>query len=158
MPDPTIVSNPDLSAQITELTKVISGLAQTGTHATVSGIAAHVIEWLKGKPGFARLWTALSKRQKTIAAALTAALTSSGISYTWHVDPTDPHAYIFRVAGISMAAMGVFLWSFSQSFVFQQAWYIGLLKPKEVVGPAPSVTSTGSGGVAPDPVPVKAVP
>jgi hypothetical protein len=155
MPDPTIVSNPDLAAQVAQLNSVLAQVSAFLSHVSVSGATAHALEWAKGKPTIAKWWDLLSGRGKVIVGGLLAAAGSLGISTVFSHDPKNAGVYTVVISGLTLPSVGSHLWSFAQSWVLQQGWYSGLIKPRTVTG-VPSVA-----GVTPKPqtpVPVVEVP
>jgi hypothetical protein len=141
-----------LIAGIQQLTAVVSQLAQLGGHITTGGMAAHVLEWAKGKPGFSAFWDDLSNRAKVVWAAGLAAIPAAGIVFTFS-HPSDGH-FILEFEHLTLATFGVFLWSFMQNWFAQQAYYQSVLKARTVSGPSEKEQAKPS---PPPPVPVVAV-
>ena len=137
-----------LIAGIQQLTTVVSQLAQLGGHVTTGGMSAHVLEWAKSKPWFSTFWSNLSDRGKVIVGAILAAGPAAGIVFTFQ-HPNDGH-FILEFEHLTLATFGVFLWSFAQNWLMQQAYYASVLKPRTVSGPTEKQSP-----VAPVPVEVK---
>lgn len=142
----TVVSNPDLSAQLHTLNAYMEQLASFVSHGVLGGASAHAIEWLKGKPGLSKAWALLSPRGKVAATAIVAALGSLGISFTFQHGDADG-VYLLTFSGLTWTSIGQHLWSFVQSYVAQQGYFATVIKPKEVTGVPPKPN-------APEPVPV----
>jgi hypothetical protein len=150
----TQVTNPDLQAQLLATTAVLTQISSFLSHVSVGGATAHAIEWLKAKPGTAKWWALLSNRGKVIVGAVLAGLGSLGITATFQHDPQHVGVYSFVFSGVTVASVGQHLWSFVQSWVIQQGWYAGLIKPKPVTGVPEKPIIIGAPVPAPQPVPV----
>ena len=134
MPDPQIVTNPDLVAQVAQISAALTQLTALGSHVMTGGMTAHVLEWAKGRTAFAALWDKLNARWKAISAAAVAAVPAAGIVFTFS-HPGDGH-FVFDLNNLTLTTGGIFLWSFVQNWFVQQGYYQLVLKPKEVSGPA----------------------
>lgn len=147
MVDPTAlpVSNPDLTAAVSQISAFLS-------HLTVGGTSAHLLQWAKARPGFAKVWSVMSDRSKSIVAALLALLGSLGITAAFHYDATAG-IWTATFAGVTAASVGAHVWSFTQSYVMQTAWYKTIIKATVVSGvvPAPGVPPPAPVLVAPAP-------
>lgn len=150
MPDPQIVQNPQLTEQITQLNKLLQQLSEGGSHLVTGGMAAHALEWLKKKDGINKIWVQLSDRTKTLFSALVAALSGAGIVLTFQ-HPGNGH-YILDIDHLTLATFGLFLWSALQNWLWQQGWYMSVIKPKPVVGPVPAPVGQPQPHVEPVPV------
>src|SRR6185295_4920864 len=148
-PNAVIVANPDLTAAVVQISSFLS-------HLTVSGATAHVIEFIKNRPLGAKFWALLDKRTKTVVGAIAAGIASLGITATFQHDPHAPAGvYTVILTGLTGPSILQHLWSFVQSWLLQQGWYLKYLKPTPITGVEPSPrTGTGSGHVEPPPPPV----
>ena len=158
MADPQVVTNPDLAAQMVALNAVLTQISSFLSHVSVGGATAHAIEWLKAKPGTAKWWALLSNRGKVIVGAVLAGLGSLGITATFAHDPHQAGVYSFVFSGVTVASVGQHLWSFIQSWIMQQGWYQGIIKPKPITGVADKPIILGAPVLPPQPVPVIEVP
>jgi hypothetical protein len=134
MPDPQVVTNPDLLAQVGSLNAALTQISAFLSHVTIGGATSHALEWAKGKPTVAKWWALLGGRGKTIVGAILAALGSLGISAVFASDPNQRGVYILTLSGLTAASIGSHLWSFAQSWILQQGWYASIVKPKVVTG------------------------
>ena len=143
--NPTVVANPDLLTQIMQLNGSIAQLVQFTSHVSTGAMTAHIIEWAKGKQGFARFWSLLSDKGKVVIGLIAAALPAAGITVAFQ--PAANHTWTLTATGLSLAALGKLGWSLAQNWVFQQGWYQSVIKPKPVAGVQPTAA-------APQPQPV----
>jgi hypothetical protein len=143
-----------LAQQMQQLNTLLGQLVQTGSHLMTGGMSAHVLEWLKGKPGVAPIWNALSSRAKVIWGALVAALPAAGIVFTFKHAPDGD--FILNIHDLNWVTFGIFAWSFLQNWFAQQGYYQTVLKPRPVSGP-PAPTGTGAGVAPPVQVVVEGV-
>jgi hypothetical protein len=150
----TVVSNPDLQAQVANLNAVLTQLSSFASHITVGGASAHILEWAKGKPGVARWWDLLSGRSKTIVGGLLAFFGSIGISAAFSHDPQQAGVYSIVLTGVTLPSIGSHLWGFIQSWVLQQGWYSALIKPTAVTGVPEKPVTAGMPAVVQPPIPV----
>ncbi len=146
MADPTLVTNPDLAAQVANANIYLQQIASFIQHGTLGGAIAHGLEWAKGSPKFSWFWNALSKRSKAYVSAGLAFLGSMGVTAVFSHDPNAAGVYTIVLSGLTLPSLGQHAWSFVQSWLTQQGYYVSVLKPKAVTGVEP--TGTGS-GVAP---------
>jgi hypothetical protein len=149
MTDPgTLVTNPDLTAAVVQISSFLS-------HLSVGGASAHILEWVKGHPVAGKMWALLSKRGKVLIGALMAGAGSLGVTATF---AHDPHAqagvYTVLLTGLTGPSILQHAWSFVQSWLLQQGWYQTVIQPKPVTGAAPAAPIPGVVAVPPVPVPV----
>lgn len=133
-PNAVTVTNPDLLNQIVQLNTAAKQIAEALGHLTTGGMTAYVIQWAKGKPNIAKVWTALTDRAKTVVTALLAAASGAGIVVTF-THPGNGH-WILDIDHLTLATFGLFVWAFVQNWFWQTVTYTSALKPKAVVGPA----------------------
>lgn len=139
-----VVTNPALTDQIGQLNKLLSQLLEGGSHLVTGGMAAHAIQWLKTKPFIARRWADYSDQRKAFMGALAAALPASGIVFTFQ-HPGNGH-WLLDVDHLTLVTAGLFAWSFLQNWLWQQGWYMSVIKPKPITGVAPTAPGgMGSG-------------
>lgn len=147
MADPTLVTNPDLTESIRQLNRLLSQLVEGGSHLVTGGMAAHALEYLKGKSTIAKVWATFSDRARTVVSAGVAAAAGAGIVITFQ---HDSHGHFMLMAdNLTWTTAGVFLWSSLQNWLWQQAWFMAVIKDKAVVGPTPTPAHP-----TPPPVPV----
>ncbi len=151
MIDQTVVTNPDLNSQIAGLTASLTQISAFLSHVSVGGATSQALEWAKGKPGINRWWSLLSGRGKAIVGGVLAGLGSLGISAVFSHDPQHEGVYILAISGLTAQSIGAHLWSFAQSWVFQQGWYMSLIKPRPVSGVEQKVGSQPAAPVVVEP-------
>ena len=150
MADPNAlpVSNPDLTAAVVQISSFLS-------HLSVSGASAHLIEWIKGHPTAGKMWALLSKRGRVVVGAFVAGAGSLGVTATFQHDPhAQAGVYTILLTGLTGPSILQHAWSFVQSWLLQQGWYMSIIQPKPVTGAAPSTGTGGQPTVQPTPVPV----
>jgi hypothetical protein len=128
-PNALPVSNPDLTAAVSQISAFLS-------HLTVGGTSAHLLQWAKARPGFAKVWGVMSDRSKSVIAAVLALLGSLGITSAFHYDPAVG-ILTATWTGITAASVGAHVWSFTQSYVMQTAWYKTIIKATVISGALP---------------------
>lgn len=134
------VSNPDLLVQILQLNSILKQLSEGMTHLVTGGMAAHAIEWLKGRGWFSRHWNQLEGEGKAFWSAVIAAASGAGIVLTF-AHPGNGH-YIIDLDHLTPETGSLFVWSFLQNWLWQQGWYMKVIRPQPVTGPAPSQQPT----------------
>lgn len=150
MADPVL--NTDLASQLSNANIYLQQIASFIQHGTLGASSAHILEWMKGRPKVAWFWNSLSKRSKVWVGAILAFLGSMGVTAVFSHDSTAPGVYTIVLSGLTLPSLGQHLWSFVQSWMTQQGYYVSVLKPKPVTGV--EITGTGSGSVAAAPVAV----
>lgn len=142
-PSAVIVANPDLTAAVVQISSFLS-------HLTVSGASAHVLEYLKTVPIVGKIWALLDKRGKTVIGAIVAAIGSLGVTATFQHDPhAQAGVYALVFTGLTGPSMLQHAWSFVQSWLLLQGWYLKYIKPTPVTGVEPKpIGVTGSGEAA----------
>lgn len=143
---------PDLLETLKALSASVSQMSSMVSHVIVGGASAHVIEWAKSKPLLAKIWLLLSARQKVLVTALCALVSSLGLTITFHHN--EPGVYGLVVSGLTSAHVGQHVWSFAQSWLSQQGWFMMIIQPRPVTGAQRGPTIDGHKSPAPVPVPV----
>lgn len=134
MADATVVTNPQLAEQIANLNILLSQLVQFTSHVSTGAMTAHVIEWLKARPGLSKLWDLLSDRGKVVVGFLAAAIPAAGITFTFYHPADQPNTYGIIFSGLTTATLGKLGWSLLQNWWAQQAYYASVIKAKAVTG------------------------
>jgi hypothetical protein len=154
MADATVVMNSDLAIQIANLNTLLSQLVQFTSHVSTGAMTAHVLEWLKVRPGLSKMWALLSDRGKVTAGFIAAALPAAGITFTFYHPADQPNTYGVIFSGLTAVTLSKFGWSLLQNWWAQQAYYASVIRAKAVTGvphvegarvepPAPVVVTTG---------------
>jgi hypothetical protein len=137
-----LVSNPVLTDQIAQLQASIAQVVSIATHGFLGIGTAHFIDYLKGRPLFAKIWMLLSPRQKTIFGFIAALLGSLGVTATFsHPAGAPDGTFALVFTNLTTTSIYTHVSSLFQSWISQQGWYQAVLKPTPVpvyATPAPA--------------------
>ncbi len=139
MPDPTLVTNPDLASLVGTLNIGVTRIVEFLSHGSTALMTAQGIQLVKKSPRIPFFTDETSGRAKAAISALLALATSLGVSVAFkqvavhNADGTV--SYLVTLGGLTGASLWSHVWSLAQQWSMQQGAYVGLIKPQAVTGP-----------------------